>query len=68
MNQAGLPTVSEADLDFILRPHFRTEEDLGTTKRQWIVIAEGSVPTGEIPMHRSASPYSFHPGHIIDLE
>ncbi|KAJ7758131.1 hypothetical protein DFH07DRAFT_818804 [Mycena maculata] len=50
MAQAGLPTVSNADLDCMLRPYFRTEEELAAGKRLFLLNAEGSVPTGEIPM------------------
>ncbi|KAJ6580819.1 hypothetical protein B0H19DRAFT_1060541 [Mycena capillaripes] len=48
--QAGFPTISDADLDFMLRPYFRTEKELAATKRQFLLNAERSVPTGEIPM------------------
>ncbi|KAJ6632152.1 hypothetical protein B0H10DRAFT_1976334 [Mycena sp. CBHHK59/15] len=48
--QAGLPTVSHAELDWMLRPYCRTEEELVVEKQRYIASAERSVPTGKIPM------------------
>lgn len=50
MANAGFPTLSDEDLDYMLGPYCQTKEALAEAKRLVKLNAEEIVPTDELPM------------------